>query len=287
MTTRSYMYSGFVRTLSERVKLNLGTIEIGHNFDYGPEFEIVMCEALRSVLPDRFGVNRGYLVAEDGARAGDDIVVSARERFPTLALRGHDNFARKEFVPIEAAYCYVEAKHSIVLEGDGPQSLRFACGQVSAAKKLCTRRKAVGPEQIAPYLTVASALVAKTPPGFPTLLNPMFGVVFARHVRRTKDSAPIDDPKEIVALLEGEQIKVEAPADIVVLGENVVIYPAIAGRVLSPFFIDGQSTSHTCIVDGVAFGLAFASIMFAIDWIQLGVLPWPKIIVDGLCIPFE
>jgi hypothetical protein len=32
----------------------LSTIEIGYNFEYGPEFEIVMCEVLRTALADKF-----------------------------------------------------------------------------------------------------------------------------------------------------------------------------------------------------------------------------------------
>lgn len=64
MTT--YYYQNFVQTLSKRVLSNLSTIEVEHNFEYGPEFEIVMCEVLRSAFAEKFGITRGYVVDING-----------------------------------------------------------------------------------------------------------------------------------------------------------------------------------------------------------------------------
>lgn len=288
MTTKTFMYRDFVRTLSERVIQSLSTIETEHNFEYGVEFEIAMCDALRSALPDRYGINRGYVVDAEGTAAGDDIVISARERFPTLALRGRDDFARKEFVPIEAAYCYIEAKHSIVLTSDGRQSLSTACEQVSRVKKLCRKRPDIAPGQVNPYFNISGGILSvNSPPEFPNIQNPMFGAVFARHVRLSNESDPIEDPKEIESLLKGRQILPEQPPDLIVLGDSLVIVPAIDNKVRSPFFIPQKSAYHTRVVDHVSFGIALTSIMAALDWIQLGVLPWHRITIDALDIPFS
>src|SRR5688500_1096501 len=103
----AYLYRSYVETLAKRLVANLSTVEAEHNFEFGPEFEMVLCKTLRSALPDRIGIARGYVVSHDGATAGDDIVLFERSRFPTLVLRDQDDFARKECVPVEATYCYI------------------------------------------------------------------------------------------------------------------------------------------------------------------------------------
>jgi hypothetical protein len=107
------LYRNYISNLAKRFVANLESIETGHNFDYGPEFEIVLCDTLRSALPDRIGVARGFVVGMDNSTAGDDIILFDRSRFPTLAMRERDNFSRKEFVPAEAVLCYAEAKHTL------------------------------------------------------------------------------------------------------------------------------------------------------------------------------
>jgi hypothetical protein len=284
------LYNDFVKTLANRVASSLDTIEVGHNFEYGAEYEIVLCETLRSALPDRFGIARGYAISAEGESAGDDILVFARERFPTLALRSRDDFARKEFVPIEAAYCYVEAKHTIHVSGTGPQSLQYACEQVSRVKGLCDKRERVLPGQIGPYSNIGNGLAVNLPPDFPQILNPSFGVVFARNVRANANSARITTSTQIEELVTGLQIQVQNPPDLIVLGDSLVIVPSLQDedgnkQYRSPFYIEGRSTYSLQVVDGNAFGIGFASILAALDWIELGVLPWHRLIVDALGIP--
>jgi len=83
-----------------------------HNFDYGDEFEIALCEVLRTILPGRAAVCRGYVIAQDGRMAGDDIIVFDATRFPVLRALG-DDLSRKEKVPAEAVLAYIEAKHTL------------------------------------------------------------------------------------------------------------------------------------------------------------------------------
>jgi len=238
------LYRGFAQTLADRLTASLESIEVGHNFEYGVEFEIVLCDALRSALPDRYGIARGYAVDAHGASARDDILVFARERFPTLALRGRDDFARKEFVPVEATYCYIEAKHTVHVQGSGPQSLIHACEQVSRVNELCSRRPPLAPGQIGPYSNIGLGLSVTVPPDFPTILNQSFGVVFARHVRETSTSAPCPSGREIKKLLDGFNIDVPHPPDLLVLGDSVVILPSVPAdggkrHYRSPFYLDG------------------------------------------------
>lgn len=290
----SYFYKDYVLTLSKRLEATLSTIQVEHNFEYGPEFEIAICQTLRSALPDRFGISRGYIVDLQGNAAGDDVVVYERTRFPTLALRERDDFSRKEFVPLEAAYCYIEAKHTINLEGDDPQSLIKACEQIDAVKELASTRPTITPTQIGPYLNVGLGFQADTPPDFPKTLNPLFGVIWARHVRARKGESVITDSKDIQSILTQVNLSTTHAPDLIVLGENNVILPVLPDdrapgtlKLRSPFFIDGQSQYHASVVNGVAFGIGLLSLMAALDWIQLGVMPWHKILVDALKIPYD
>ena len=49
--------------------------------------------------------------------ARDDIIIYERNRFPLLRLINESDFCRKQQVPVESVYAYIEAKHSLTLEG--------------------------------------------------------------------------------------------------------------------------------------------------------------------------
>jgi hypothetical protein len=285
-----YIYGDYVKTLSTRFVRNLDTILTEHNFEYGPEFEVAICETLRSALPDRFGIARGYVVDSDNTRAGDDIIVYDRSRFPTLALRDRDDYGRKEFIPIEAVYCYIEAKYTLNLQGEDPQSLAHAATQASAVKELCATRESMHFEDILPEVRLrGGGLRVSGPEGYPSIKNPTFSAIFARRVRRRKGGEILNDPSEIDETIRNLQIAAPPePPDLIVLGDSNVIVPILpstgteGNRLRSPFFITGHSSHNVSVVDGVAFGVALASMMEALDWIQLGRMPWRKILSDGL-----
>ena len=284
------LYRDLVNTLSERITVSLDCIEVGHNFEYGVEFEIALCEALRAALPDQYGIARGYAVDQSGSFAGDDIVIYARDRFPTLAMRRRDEFGRKEFIPIEAVYCYIEAKHTVYTDGDGPQSLRYAFEQVSRVKALCAERLPVNPNQIGRYTTTDVGINSTPPPDYPIIMNPPFGVVFARNVRKNQNSARCCSGSEVEALITGFSYTNAHPPDIAVLGDGLVVVPALTApdgsrTYRSPFFIKERSVHAHLVTDGLAFGIGFASVLSALDWMQLGVLPWHKILIEALGIP--
>jgi hypothetical protein len=51
----------------------------------------------------------------------------------------------------------------------------------------------------------------------------------------------------------------------------------------SPFFLDGSSRIHSSIVDGVGFAAGLSILLWALEWIRLGEMPWAEILED--CIP--
>lgn len=287
-----YLYNNYVKTLSERLLSELSTIETGNNYEYGAEFEIVLCQVLRKLLPDKFGIVRGYVVSPNGQSEGDDIIIFERNRFPTLALRHRDDFARKEFIPIDTVYCYIEAKHTIFLNENHNhrQSLFYAIEQVAKVKRLCLSRNKVKPENVFPYIVTKGQFHASTPEGFPEFRNPLLGIIMARHVKKDKsDKQPITDGAKIEEIIGTLQLKAAQDylPDLFILSNNVTILPAMQtgdkkAEYKSPFLVPNKSRFVTQVNPGIAFGLGFFSIMYAIDWIQLGVLPWQKLILDAL-----
>jgi hypothetical protein len=265
----------------------LSTISAEHGFDYGPEFETALCRILRLMLPDRFGVCRGFLVNQLGDMAGDDIIIYESARFPTIGLRNKDDFSRKEQIPIEAAYAYIEAKHTLNIHGSDPQSLGKACEQVSAAKTLVSQRPSVDYKKLGPYMKLPPQMNLTSPDHYPEIQNPFFTLVISRNVRPTANTEYLNDGKEIVGHLSKEKITTTERPDLIVLGNHVIILPVIpfdttnVGYV-SSFFIKGKSDYHVVDASGIAYGVAVLSILSALDWINLGVLPWKETIGNAL-----
>jgi hypothetical protein len=114
----TYLYDNYIISLSEKFLRRLEDISTYYNFDFGDEFEIAICQILRSFLPEKFGICRGFVVAKNGDREGDDIIIFDQTRFPTLRLNERNELSRKEAIPIEAVYGYIEAKHRLDLSPD-------------------------------------------------------------------------------------------------------------------------------------------------------------------------
>ena len=114
----------------------LGSIAAFYNFDLGDEFEVGICEILTDTLPQQFGVCRGHIVTKDGQQEGDDVIIYDKGRFPTLRHRGVGNFSRKEHVPVESVYAYVEAKHTLKVDSDDASTYQKAWNQIANVKKL-------------------------------------------------------------------------------------------------------------------------------------------------------
>src|ERR1700722_4680611 len=133
------IYNRLVNDLSQRFQKKFEDMKVVHNFENGPEFEIALCEVLKSLLPSRVGICRGYIVGQGGELAGDDIILYDAARFPTLRALGQD-IAKKEQVPAEAVLAYIEAKHTLYVGEDDTrhagQNLAKALQQTSAVKSI-------------------------------------------------------------------------------------------------------------------------------------------------------
>jgi len=286
------MYGDYVRVLQKRFHAALSSIEAKHNFDYGAEFEIALCRILRAALPDRFGICRGHVVDRAGSTAGDDILIFERSRFPTLLLRDHDDYSRKELVPIEAVYCYIEAKHTLNLEGDGPASLYRASLQVSAAANLIATREVLiqleSQPKRKPLIPAPPPLTSGKHPDFPFYLNPSLGVIFARFVCDKRGKRLLG--QQVLDAIAANRTYVHHRTDLLVLGADNVIVPVLARgkRELvyqSPFYLEERSQHAARYVPDLAFGVGLLSILYALNTIQLGVMPWHDLVSDALNAP--
>lgn len=285
------MYRDYIRTLSRRFASEFSEIQGIYNFDYGSEFELALCYLLRQILPKHYGVCRGHVVTRDGETAGDDIIVYDSFHFPTLTLRRADEFGRKEHIPIEAVLAYVEAKHTIVVEGNSDESgtLAQAVSQTGRVKDLVLRRQPLEPRDKIRGIRLGPPFDSHNKPDFPTRCDPVFTAVVARFGRPSKAEG---DKRSVLDALKqrGEDAlaKAKEKPDMIVLGENDVFLstafggPGEPNRLDSPFFVDKKSDLSYRQVDGTAFGLFLLRLLQAIDWIRLSDMPYAAIIGDAI-----
>ena len=81
MSEHTLMYDDYLRKVAARFENRFADIEAEWGFDYGVEFEITLCRLLRQVLPQRYGICRGFVVTRDGQKKGDDIIIFDRNEW--------------------------------------------------------------------------------------------------------------------------------------------------------------------------------------------------------------
>lgn len=281
-----FAYRGYVPSLTKQLADALNDIQVEHNFEYGDEFEIALCRVLRLALPDQYGVCRGYVTAFNGEVAGDDVIIYERARFPSLRFQKHDDFSRKEYVPIEAVYAYLEAKYTITLSGKGGQSLHKAVKQVAAVKKLIGTREELKFAQLDPYV-VHSTLPIKAPPHLPSIRNPPYAGIFAAAAKISASAKRTTDFATIREAVNAAKASGTPPPDLLALGPSFVVVPVLPGDggpklMATSFFIEGRSEYHAFDAAGNGFGIALASMMAALDWIRLDRMPWYAIVGNAV-----
>ena len=291
MTTK-YLYDNYINTLSSRLNALLSTIEAEYGFEYSIEFEQVICQFLRLALPMRFGVTRGYVVNSNGEKAGDDIIIYDQNRFPSLLLRERDDFSRKENIPIEAVYCYIEAKHTINIDGSDGQSLFYATKQIDKVKKLCGSRPKVPLMKEGIVSNSSIELSSELP-----YQNPVFGMIISRYVRHKMGKDILYDPRETAELLFAYfksplSDGISEFPDCMSLGGQIIVSPIVMRNeteaeltLFYPPKVRGKYGYFTAIVEGNAVGIAFAALMAALEWIRLSKMPWSEIMTDAIRIP--
>lgn len=281
------LYGDFLATIAKRFDEALSNISVECNLELGVEFEIAICKVLRKILPQRFGVCRGYVVSRDGLTAGDDVIIYERLRFPTGRLLDESD-QRKERVPIEAVFAYIEAKHSLVFEGSDRSSFAFAIEQASKVKMLCRERESVKLTQIAGYGELRAGFEILESEGWPKIRNPIYTAVYSRFVRLTPSSPPMQNGADVYTELISRQLPVSSSfPDFLCAGQSTVVVPAIrrgdgSRVILAPFVAEKDVELPAFVLEGMAFGFAIAHLFWALDYIQLGSMPWPSLLRDAM-----
>ena len=284
-------YRGFMERLSNVIDGELARIEAIYNFDNGDEFELALCTLLRRFLPSRVGVCRGFVVSESNECAGDDIILYDKDNFPTLRLLPEEDFSRKEQVPAEAVYAYIEAKNTLHLAGTGGQSLEKSLDQVADVKRLPRERHGLG--KLGRYNSIGGNLQTTRGAWMPQYQNPMYAVLFARRVLDKKGGKPLTDAEAMVVPLNesswGGREKATLP-DTIVLGNDALALPYAkaeteGGKSIVCHFVEVAEEAKLTSAQGRAFSSAFCSLLHAVELIQLGPLPWGRILNEATTRP--
>lgn len=266
-------YNNYLRFLSEKFERRLEELFPDYNFDYGDEFEVAICEILRNFLPSKYGICRGFVVNSIGQKAGDDIIIYDRERFPTLRLLG-ETYSRKENIPIEAVYAYIEAKHTL-----DEKTILKSFNQISEVKKVLDTRVKIGLEQIDNYLTLENFKKVSID-DYPNYRNPFYTMIIGRRCNNELKSI---EKKEIYQFLKDkipEDANLNSP-DFIVAGKYHFIGVGIENNSsINPIvFIHPEKKSKYFLKQSdISFGMSLAILFQAIDWIKLGPMPWDEMI---------
>ena len=253
-------YGGYIERLARKVEARLQDIEAIYNFDLGNEFEIAICALLEDILPAKYGVCRGFVVAENGEKAGDDLIIYDKMSSPTLRSGMSRQFPVKEQIPVDAVYAYIECKHSI----SDSAVLATAISQIEAVKKLLlTRRGRTNPEYQVDG-PIYHGRVRDWPRTYPPLKNQPFCAVFARKY----------SPDVSVRNVQGDH----AP-DLMILGnDHIATHTVYMGPdgVKSSLFYDTKFGAPLCVepAPANAYGLGLVILLQALSWIDLLPIDW-------------
>jgi hypothetical protein len=275
-----YLYANYVKDLHDRFVRRLEDIEAQYNFDNEIEFEIAICEILRSFLPLKYGICRGFVVSADGEVEGDDIIIYDQERFPTLRSLTSGSFSQKERIPIEAVYAYIEAKHTFAFKSDlSASSLNTAFKQCARVKKLIARRQKVH-ESASEYNTYRNS------ESYPGYQNPPFAIVISRYV--SFNGTKVTDRYEIAQLLNDAYLEPSIyNPDFVIAGPDNLLVPSleINDQIYQTLFLlaeNSKAVSAAATRKGIAFGILMAELGYVLDWVTLGKMPWDEILINAI-----
>lgn len=271
-------YKKLFDNLTTSIESRFKQISARYGFDYGTEFEIALCELLSSILPDQYGVCRGFIIDEKDDFAGDDIIIYAKDRFPTIRLEEKSRFSVKQEIPAEAVYCYIEAKHTLIFgQPDSGQSFEKAFAQAAKAKSLFRENRNM--YAIDPYIVMQDIEQVDTE-HLPQIQNPMYTAIIARNIK-------IEGAYNVMDVLSSSMLPPGIPyPDLIVMGENELLFPGLSSNNIvyeSPFFIEGRSTLiHKTIEKTSALSVGIVMLLYALDRIRLGKMPYAKMIKNSL-----
>jgi len=253
-------YNGYIERLSKKVNARLADIEAVFNFDFGVEYEVAICQLLEDFLPSRFGVCRGFVVSEDGRKAGDDVIIYDRLLSPSLRALGGIQYAVKEQIPVDAVYAYIECKNSINEDDVMEKSIE----QVRSVKKLLLERNALENKLYEKDGPIYLGKARDWPRPLPRLKNQPYCAIFAR-----SSSAKIPESLARDAYTP----------DLMILGiDHIATQSVLLGPdgIKGALFYDDKYAATLRIenLNGNAFGVGLVSILQAISWIELVQIDW-------------
>lgn len=78
--------------------------------------------------------------------------------------------------------------------------------------------------------------------------------------------------------------------DLLLAGRSNLLVPCVRGddqiqTIRSPFSLAAGTEMVSLIADGLAFGIGLCLLLWALDYIELGTMPWTRIVADGLQLP--
>lgn len=255
-------YGGYIERLSRKVEARLADIEAIFNFDLGAEFEIAICALLEDILPAKFGVCRGFVVTEDGRKAGDDLIIYDKMSCPMLRANISRQYSIKEQIPVEAVYAYIECKHSI----NDPAVVEKAIAQTRSVKELVLSRQSRNNPHYEKDGPVYNGKARDWPRNYPPIKNQPFCAIFAR----------MFDPEVVIS----NRHEVHNP-DLVILGANhIATQSAVLGAdgIKGALFYDDKYWSGLRVesASGNAFGLGIVTLLQALSWIELVPIDWTE-----------
>lgn len=280
-------YQDYLKNISKRFSSRFDEIDPQWNFDLGHEFEIALASVISELLPDKYGVCRGFVTPENSDPKGDDIIIYDKLAAPMLRPPLNYEFTRKEYVPIEATYAYIEAKNTLELEDTNKKTyIHKAIDQVRAVK--CLTREPRPLDKFIDGISV-NGVKASRPEGFPQTFNPLYTILFARGVRINGNLE--EDPYIIKRAIHGMNTGKNGP-DLIILGKDLVLTPmhltnGESGNSQSlvyetPFCIDDRHTLMAWVMSDVAYGFGLATLLHALQFIKLNEMPWLRILQEPL-----
>lgn len=266
-------YTKLISEITTVINRKFEAISANYNFDLGDEFEYAICDFLDLILPEKYGVCRGFAVTKSDEKAGDDIIVYDKERFHRLRLIDKKSFEKKIEVPIEAVYAYFEAKHKLICNGV-KSNFRKAVEQTESIKQL--ERQGRKLLSIDHNIGLGDMFSVDRRPKWPNIANPIFTGIIARQFE--------DDGNLKAEVINLNQL-IMAP-DIIIAGENHIIKTEVIDNEIehldSPFFIKGNNPLMHYEKQNSAFAIGIIQILYALDNIRLGRMPYSKIIMEAI-----
>jgi len=240
-------------------------VEAVYNFEYGYEVEVALCQLLTEMLPNKFGVCRGFVVNKKGEKAGDDIVIYDKLNFPLIRQLSINDFSLKQQVPVEAVYACIECKNSIA----DAVTLAKSLDQVRSLKKvLFTRDLKANPSYVIDGPTYNGKVREDWPRQEPQHMNQPYVIVFARN---WGTDLGLNVPND------------QCAPDLMVLGaDHLATQHANLGPdgIKGALFFDSKNHASLMVeeVKGNAFGLSLLILFQVLSTIELEQIDWSEVL---------